>query len=105
MKKILAIDDQQDNLITIQAVLKNNIQDCRIFLAQSGEEGLELAEKEQPDTILLDIIMPRMDGYEVCKRLKSNTNTSHIPVVMITAIKTDAASRAKGLNMGADAFL
>ncbi len=105
MKKILAIDDQRDNLITIQAVIKNNISDCSVFLAQSGKEGLELAEKEQPDTILLDIIMPGMDGFEVCRRLKSNNRTQHIPVIMITAIKTDASNRAKGLNSGADAFL
>lgn len=105
MKKILAIDDQTDNLVTIQAVIKSNIPDCSIILAQSGKEGIELAEKEQPDTILLDIIMPGMDGFEVCKRLNSNTATKHIPVILITAIKTDAASRAKGLNSGADAFV
>ncbi|QGY44096.1 PAS domain S-box protein [Maribellus comscasis] len=105
MKTILAIDDQVDNLITIKAVIKNNIPDCRILLAQSGQEGIELAEKEQPDTVLLDIIMPGMDGYEVCKHLKSNEATQHIPVIMVTAIKTDALSRAKGLNTGADAFL
>ncbi len=105
MKKILAIDDQKDNLITIKAVIKNSISNCEVLLAQSGQEGLELAKIEQPDTILLDIIMPEMDGFEVCKRLKSNEKTKHIPVILITAIKTDAISRAKGLNIGADAFL
>lgn len=105
MKKILAIDDQQGNLTTIKAVLKVHLQDCKVLTALSGKEGIEIARKEQPDTILLDIIMPEMDGYEVCKRLKDDKLTKHIPIIMITAIKTDTKSRVKGLNLGADAFL
>ncbi|NQU84876.1 MAG: PAS domain S-box protein [Mariniphaga sp.] len=105
MKKILVIDDKKDNLTTIEALLKIKLPGCKILTALSGKEGIEIANKEQPDTILLDIIMPGMDGYEVCKRLKENESTKHIPVVMITAIKTDPESRIKGLDMGADAFL
>ena len=105
MKKILAIDDQQDNLTTIKAVINNYLPDCKVLTALSGKKGLEIASKDQPDTILLDIIMPDMDGYEVCKKLKKDESTKHIPVVMITAIKTDFESRIKGLNLGADAFL
>lgn len=105
MKKILAIDDQVDNLITIKAVIKSRIQNCDVITALSGKDGIEIAIKEQPDTILLDIIMPDMDGYETCKRLKENELTKHIPVIMVTAIKTDSDSRVKGLNIGADAFL
>ncbi|MBI9035942.1 MAG: PAS domain S-box protein, partial [Bacteroidales bacterium] len=105
MNKILAIDDQRDNLITIKAVIKSYISDCEVLTTLSGKEGIELARVEQPDTILLDIIMPQMDGYEVCRKLKADTFTKHIPVVMITAIKTDAESRIKALNIGADAFL
>ena len=105
MKKILAIDDQQDNLITMEAVINSAMPGCRLLAASSGKEGIHLAQKEQPDVILLDVIMPRMDGFEVCKRLKADESTKHIPVVMVTAIKTDSESRVKGLNMGADAFL
>lgn len=105
MKKILVIDDQKDNITTISAVIKSNIQDCKILKAMSGKEGLEIAEKEQPDTILLDIIMPEMDGYEVCQKLKEKQETKHIPIILVTAIKTDSESRVKGLNLGADAFL
>ncbi len=105
MKKILAIDDQPDNLITIKAVIMNNIKDCQVITAISGKEGLQMATSEKPDTILLDIIMPEMDGFEVCRRLKENKLTSHIPVIMITAIKTDSRSRIRGLELGADAFL
>ena len=105
MNIILAIDDQQDNLTTIQAVIKSHIPNCRVLTAQSGKEGIELAQQKQPDTILLDIIMPQMDGYETCKKLKENELTKHIPVVLVTAIRTDTESRVKGLNIGADAFL
>jgi len=105
MKKILAIDDQADNLTTIKAVIKSHMTDCKVLTAPSGSEGLKIAKEEQPDTILLDIIMPGMDGYEVCKRLKEDELTKYIPIVMITAIKTDSDSRVYGLNTGADAFL
>ncbi|MBT6006341.1 MAG: PAS domain S-box protein [Prolixibacteraceae bacterium] len=105
MKKILAIDDQQDNLSTIKAVIKSNMPQCSVLTALSGSEGINIAREQQPDTILLDIIMPGMDGYEVCKRLKADDSTKHIPVVMVTAIKTDPESRVKGLKIGADAFL
>ncbi|MFC2111218.1 PAS domain S-box protein [Bacteroidota bacterium] len=105
MKTILAIDDQKDNLTTIEAVIKTNLPNCKVLTALSGKEGIEIARKEQPDTILLDIIMPEMDGYEVCAKLKEDELTKHIPVIMLTAIKTDAKSRVKGLNIGADAFL
>lgn len=105
MKKILAIDDQQDNLTTIKAAIKNNMSDCLVLTALSGKEGIKIARKKQPDVILLDIIMPKMDGFETCDRLKKDELTKHIPVVMVTAIKTDTESRIKGLNLGADAFL
>ena len=105
MKKILAIDDHKDNLTTIKAVIKSNIPACKVLIALSGKEGLKTAKEEQPDTILLDIIMPQIDGYEVCKKLKEDESTKHIPVIMLTAIKTDSESRIKGLEIGADAFL
>jgi len=105
MKKILVIDDQKDNLISIKALLKHYLPGCEVLTALSGEEGMELAIKDQPDTILLDIIMPRMDGYETCGKLKAELSTKHIPIIMLTAIKTDPESRIKGLNTGADAFL
>jgi len=105
MKKILAIDDKQDNLISLKALMKNYMPDCNVITSISGKEGIALAKKEKPDVILLDIIMPEMDGYAVCKELKNNDHTRHVPIIMITAIKTDMASRVKGMNLGADAFL
>ena len=105
MKTILAIDDQKDNLTTIKAVMKDYMPNCKVITALSGSEGIKIAREQQPDTILLDIIMPGMDGFEVCKEIKADNSTKPIPVIMLTAIKTDAESRVRGLNLGADAFL
>ena len=76
----------------------------KVYTAQRGLEGIELAKKEQPDAILLDIIMPGMDGYEVCERLKNDILTKHIPVIMITAIRTDSQVHGKALEKGAEAL-
>lgn len=105
MKKILAIDDQQDNLTTIKAVIKSYLKNSEVITALSGKEGIEIVQKELPDVVLLDIIMPGMDGYEVCEKLKKDDLTKHIPIIMVTAVKTDSESRVRGLNIGADAFL
>ncbi len=105
MIKLLAIDDKLDNLISISALLKTFIPDCVVITAGSGAEGIAQAKAELPDTILLDVKMPGMDGYKVCKQLKTGEQTKHIPVIMVTAIKTDSQSRVKGLEIGADAFL
>ncbi len=105
MQKILAIDDKMDNLITLSALLKNLLPGCSVITAQSGMEGIEMAKAELPDAILLDVKMPGMDGFETCSRLMSDESTKRIPVIMITAIKTDPNSRVKGLEIGANAFL
>lgn len=105
MKTILAIDDIDDNLLAMTALLKNFIPGCSVITARSGYEGIEKAESDIPDVILLDIKMPDMDGYETCRHLKSNNKIRHIPVIMITAMKTDTESRIKGLEIGADAFI
>lgn len=105
MKKILAIDDQPDNLTTIVAVMNSYLSDYSVLTSLSGELGIEIARKELPDVILLDIIMPKMDGYETCKILKEDELTKNIPILIITAIKTDSKSKIKALEFGADAFL
>ncbi|HKL67178.1 MAG TPA: response regulator, partial [Bacteroidales bacterium] len=104
-KKILAIDDQEDNLISLEAIFKHYLPDCELITASSGESGLRLAGQEMPDAIILDIIMPEMDGYKVCRLLKENEKTRIIPIMMLTAIKTDTESMVKGLESGADVFL
>ena len=105
MKKILVIDDVKNNLILIRSILSKQFSDFKILLATSGMEGLVLAKSELPCTILLDIYMPGMDGFEVCKQLKSDDKTSSIPILMISAYGSDSKVRVKGLNAGADAFI
>ena len=104
MVKLLAIDDEPDNLITLAALLKKVIPDCSVITARSGREGLDKARAELPDTILLDIKMPEMDGFEVCQKLKTDKFTEHIPVIMLTAIRAKVQHRIKGFELGADAF-
>ena len=103
--KILAIDDNPDNLVTIQALVNESFPKVIVLKALSGMHGIELATREDPDVILLDIVMPDMDGYEVCKRLKEDKKLREIPIVFVTAIKGDKESRIKALEYGAEAFL
>ena len=103
--KILAIDDNHDNLTTLKAVVSDRLSDARILTALSGPTGLELAQAEDPDVILLDIVMPGMDGYEVCRRLKKDARLNLIPVLFLTAIKTDREGRVKALEAGAEGFI
>ncbi len=105
MAKVLAIDDKQDNLITLSALFSSLFPDCTVITAQTGAEGIQKAQTELPDTILLDLKMPEMDGFEVCRRLKSNDITKHIPIIILTALKTDSQGRSKVLQLGAEAFL
>ena len=103
--KILAIDDNRDNLISLKALIKDAFPEAVTLTAQNGIKGFELAAAENPDVILLDIVMPGMDGYEVCKKLKADTKLCDIPVVFVTAIKGDPESRIHALECGGDAFL
>ncbi|NIM15828.1 MAG: response regulator [Candidatus Aminicenantes bacterium] len=105
MPKLLVVDDKPSNLLAIEALVQHLIPESEVITALSGTEGLEIAKKESPDTILLDIQMPVMDGYEVCQRLKGDEKTKHIPIILVTAIQTDTQSRIKGLEIGADAFV
>ncbi len=105
MKTILVIDDQKDNLVSMKAVIKLQFKDISVLFAENGPEGISKAQEFQPDLILLDIIMPGMDGFETCTRLKTDKSTNHIPILMVTAIKTDMRNKVRALELGADAFL
>ncbi len=105
IKKILAIDDNRDNLTILNALIREAFPKAIVLTAVTGQKGLDIAEKEEPDVILLDIIMPEMDGYQTCRKLKANKKLRDIPVVFVTAIKSDKATRIKALESGADAFL
>jgi len=103
--KILAIDDISDNLISLKAQIKDSFPEALIFTALNGAKGIELAATEDPDVILLDIVMPGMDGYEVCQLLKADKKQGNIPVVFLTAAKGDKESRIRALECGAEALL
>ncbi|MHB1484483.1 MAG: PAS domain S-box protein [Saccharofermentanales bacterium] len=103
--KILAIDDNGDNLVILKALINDAFPEAAILFAQNGKKGIEIAAAEEPDVILLDIVMPGMDGFEVCRRLKAGEKTSEIPVVFVTAVKEDKDNRIRALECGAEAFL
>lgn len=97
MKTILTVDDTPVNIDIVKAILSA---EYTVKAATSGEMALKIIEADIPDLILLDIIMPDMDGYEVCQRLKTKEATRHIPVIFLTG-KTHEEDEAKGLQMGA----
>jgi PAS domain S-box-containing protein len=103
--KLLAIDDNKDNLTTLRAVVREALPSCTVLTALNGQHGIELARTDDPDVILLDIVMPYMDGFEVCRRLKADARLATIPVVFLTALRSDRENRVKALEAGAEAFL
>jgi PAS domain S-box-containing protein len=105
MKKVLAIDDNEINLILLNQIFKLHYPDFVFLKATSGKEGIELAKEENPEIVLLDILMPEMNGYEVCSILKKDPVTRQIPILMISALGQNPMERTKGLNAGADAFI
>ncbi len=104
-KKILVIDDVPENLFLVRAMLERSHPEYKILLSTSGEEGFELAKRELPETILLDIFMPGQNGFETCRKIKSTESTSHIPVFMISAGGNSTEIRVEGLKAGADAII
>jgi two-component system, cell cycle response regulator len=100
--RVLVVDDVEVNVKVLEAKLSSEYFD--VLTASSGAAALDIAGAERPDIVLLDVMMPQMDGFEVCRRLKADTRTADIPVVMVTAL-SDAADRLRGLEAGADDFL
>jgi two-component system, cell cycle response regulator len=100
--RVLVVDDVEINVKLLEAKLSSEY--FEVLTARTGRAALEIAGAELPDVILLDVMMPRMDGFEVCRRLKANPRTADLPVVMVTAL-SDAANRLRGLEAGADDFL
>jgi len=102
---VLAIDDNQDNLTTLQAVLRDALPQITLLTASDGPQGLKLAAAEDPDVILLDIVMPGMDGFAVCRKLKASESLQSIPVIFLTARRTDKKSRIEAIEAGVEGFL
>ncbi len=101
-KHILAVDDEERNLKLIDVILKNKGYSCEN--AKSGEEAINLLAQRPFDLVLLDIMMPHMDGYEVCRRIRENPATRKLPVVLVTSL-SDRIAKIRGLEAGANDFL
>jgi two-component system cell cycle response regulator len=100
--RVLVVDDLRPNVKLLEAKLTSEYFD--VITATDGPEALEKIRESQPDIVLLDVMMPGMDGFEVCQKIKADPEMMHIPVIMITAL-SDAADRVRGLESGADDFL
>ena len=101
-KKILVVDDEVDLVETVRFPLE--IEGYNVLVAYNGEEALDRARKENPDLILLDLMLPKLDGYKVCRLLKFDETYKHIPIFMLTA-KTQEKDKVLGMETGADEYI
>lgn len=101
-EKILVVDDNLDAIAILEAVLEGA--GYPVTSARDGLEAMRKITTEEPALILLDVMMPKMDGYEVCQAVKGDPKLNHIPILMVSA-RTDPASKERGLNLGAADYL
>ncbi len=99
---ILIVDDNRQNLELLQAYLEGV--DCQTVAAYDGLEALEIVNHHKPDLLLLDIMMPKMSGFEVCRRIKNDPNTCDIPIIMVTALN-EFGDIERGIDSGTDDFI
>ncbi len=102
MQKILIVEDEQDMLELYRIRLEK--EGFEVLAAGDGEEGLKLAREEKPGLILLDLMLPKLDGFKVCRMLKFDNRYKHIPVIMLTA-RVEDKDRKLGISVGADAYM
>ncbi len=100
--RILIVDDEPNIVLSLEYLMKK--EGFEVLTAVNGEEALRLVERDQPDLILLDIMIPKLDGYEVCQSVRADPNCDGIRIIMLTA-KGRAVEREKGLALGADAYI
>lgn len=103
MARITVIDDNQDIVELVATLLESK--GHTVTSANDGAQGLKLVEKELPDLVVLDLNLPSLDGHEICERLKAQSPTKKIPIVMLTAAYTSDDDARRGLSLGADAFV
>ena len=99
---VLVVDDNEQNLELLVAYLEEV--DCDILKASGGIEALDIVKKAHPDLVLLDVMMPQISGFEVCKRLKNDPNTTDIPIIMVTALN-ELTDIERAVDSGTDDFL
>lgn len=102
---LLAVDDKAENLFLIKELVSEHLPDCHIITTQDPEEGLRIAARDEVDGAIIDVQMPGMDGVEMCRRMKDDRASAHVPVVLVTAHKSPAELRIRGLEAGADDFI
>lgn len=102
MSHILIVEDSPTLLYMISHMLTEG--GYQVLTAEDGEEAMQLAIQKQPGLVLLDVILPKLNGYQVCRRIKATQETAHIPVIMITS-KTRDTDRRWGLEQGADDYV
>src|SRR4030042_1211713 len=103
MEKILIIDDEILNLDFFQSCLSSS--GYSVITANNGKKGLELFNKERPDLVLMDVMMPVMDGFETARLMRQDATSQHIPIIFITAARTDTVSKVKALELGANDYI
>ena len=101
-KKVLIVDDEPSIIVALQFLMEPN--GYETLVAFSGEEAMETIARQHPDLILLDIMLPVVDGFEVCQRVRENSEWKDIRIVLVTALGSEA-NAAKGLALGADAYI
>lgn len=101
-KKILLVEDEKNIILGVKTCLE--LANYRAVVVQDGEKAVDTAIKEQPSLILLDLMLPKIDGFEICRQLKSRDDTKNIPVIVLTA-KTAEEDRDKARAAGADAYM
>jgi DNA-binding response OmpR family regulator len=102
VKKILVVDDEIDLVETLRFPLE--LEGYNVLVSHDGEDALNQARKEKPDLILLDLMLPKLDGYKVCRLLKFDERYKHIPILMLTA-KTQEKDKILGMETGADEYI
>jgi CheY-like chemotaxis protein len=101
--KVLVVEDDRSIQMVLELVL-SRMANCIVLLASNGREGIEAIQTHKPDVVLLDLMMPEMDGFEVCQRAKSEESTRHIPSIFLTA-QPQPASVARAMALGAAGYI
>ncbi|NLX91766.1 MAG: response regulator [Firmicutes bacterium] len=102
MQKILLVEDEKNIILGVKTCLE--VANYQVLVVEDGEKAIETAVNERPDLILLDLMLPKIDGFTVCRELKSKEETKNIPIVVLTA-KVEEESRRRAMEAGADSYM
>jgi DNA-binding response OmpR family regulator len=103
MSNILVVDDEPDIVKLVTKIME--ARSHRVTTARDGQEAVDLVKRDRPDVVILDLNIPKLDGFEVCRRLKSDPETKRIPIVMMTAAYVSVEEASRGVGLGADEYV